>query len=95
MSEPQVSKNEDASRYELHVEGDMVGRIDYDRDAHAVELTHTVVDEAHGGRGYAGKLAAFALDDIRAAALSVRPTCSYVARYIEKNPEYGSLVVSD
>lgn len=94
MSEPQVSKNEDASRYELHVDGELVGRIDYVREGRVMDLQHTIVDEAHGGQGYAGKLAGFALNDIREGALSVRPSCPYIARYIEKNPEFGSLVVS-
>ncbi len=92
MSEPQVSKNDAGSRYELHLDGEEIGHIEYERSDRVVDLTHTKVDEAHGGKGYAGQLAAFALNDIREAALDVRPTCPYIARYIEKNPEFESLV---
>ncbi len=94
MSEPQMVKNEDQNRYELHVDGTRIGVIDYVREGETVNVSHTEVDPAHGGKGYAGMLADFALRDIRDAGLMVIPTCSYVAKHIDKNPEYGSLVAA-
>ncbi len=92
MSEPQVMKNSDENRYELHVDGSRIGVIDYKRDGDVVELLHTEVDPSHGGKGYAAQLAVFALDDLRDAGLRVIPTCSYLARYIERHPDYQDLV---
>ncbi|MDO5736320.1 MAG: GNAT family N-acetyltransferase [Propionibacteriaceae bacterium] len=93
MSDTELVKNDDDKRYELHLDGERIGSIDWVRDDLVVELLHTEVDSAHGGKGYAAMLADFALSDIRDAGLTVRPTCSYVARHIESNPEYGSIVV--
>ncbi|MEO7589248.1 MAG: GNAT family N-acetyltransferase [Arachnia sp.] len=94
MSETTLVKNDDDNRYELHLDGQRIGFIDWVRDGHVVELTHTEVDPAQGGNGYAAALADFALADIRDAGLNVKPTCSYVARHIEKNPEFGSIAVA-
>ncbi|WP_158600636.1 GNAT family N-acetyltransferase [Tessaracoccus antarcticus] len=94
MSEPELVKNDDENRYELRAEGERIGFIDWVRDGHIVELTHTEVDPAHGGKGYAAMLADFALADIRDAGLNVKATCSFVARHIENNPEFGSIHVA-
>lgn len=93
MADPQLVKNNDENRYELHVDGQRAGFIDWVRDDIVVELTHTEVDPAHGGKGYAATLADFALGDIRDGGLHVKATCSFVAQHIERNPEYGSFVV--
>lgn len=93
MSDPQLVKNEDDNRYELHVDGQRIGTIDWVRDGNMVELLHTEVDPDQGGKGYAATLADFALGNIRDEGLHVKPTCSYVAKHIEGNPEFGSIVV--
>lgn len=92
MSEPKMLKNEAENRYELHVDGSLIGTIDYIREGETVELPHTEVDKEHGGHGYAGMLADFALRDLSEAGLMVKPTCPYIAQHIDKNPEFGSLV---
>ncbi len=92
MSETKLVKNEEENRYELHLDGSRIGFIDYQRDGEVVELPHTEVDPEHGGQGYASDLADFALRDISEAGLMVKPTCPYVARHIDSNPEFGSLV---
>lgn len=92
MSGMDIVKNEAESRYELHVEGELVGFVDYIVDGCVVELPHTYVNPAHGGQGYAGRLANFALEDVQAQGKSVRPTCSYIASYVDKHPEYHAAV---
>lgn len=94
MSDPELVKNDEENRYELHVDGKQIGSIDWVRDDTVVELTHTEVDPAHGGKGYAATLADFALNDLRDAGLTVKPTCDYIAKHIEKNPEFASIVVN-
>lgn len=95
MSGTELRKNEAENRYELHLDGERIGFIEYHRDVDVVELVHTVVDPAHGGKGYAGQLADFALADIRDTGLLVKPTCTYVRKHIDRNPEYGTLVVAE
>lgn len=48
---------------------------------------NTVVDEAYGGQGLAGRLTAFALDETVSAGLSIVPVCPYIKKYLEKHAE--------
>lgn len=95
MAEPELVKNEADNRYEIHLDGERIGFIDYVRETDVIVLPHTEVDPAHGGQGYAQKLADFALADIRDTGLLVRPACPFIAKHIDRNPEYGTLVAAD
>ncbi len=95
MSDPELIKNSDENRYELRLDDQRVGFIDYRNAGEAVELVHTQVDPAHAGKGYAAMLVNFALSDIQDDDGLVEPTCTYVARYIERHPEFGSMVSGD
>jgi len=91
----QIEDNASRHRYEMTVDGQHAGRIDYRlRGEGAIDLIHTEVDKAFEGRGLASKLARFALDDARARGLKVIPTCEYIAAYIAKHAEYGDLLSS-
>ncbi|HEY2042991.1 MAG TPA: GNAT family N-acetyltransferase [Jatrophihabitans sp.] len=88
----ELGKNEDAGRYELHLNGQLVSRADYRRTGAVVIIPHTETVPAFGGRGLAGRLVKFALDDIAASGLKVNPACPFVAAYIRKNSQYADLV---
>ena len=90
MPETRLVKNAEEKRYELEVDGTRIGLIDYHRTGDVVDMTHTEVDPQHGGKGYAAMLAAFALEDVRDAGLQVQPTCPYIARYIDRHPEFAN-----
>ena len=93
MSEDvRVEDNPEASRYEVFVDDELAGFAEY-HDALGIRtLHHTVVAPEFGGRGVGGKLAAAALDDVRAKGLAVVPTCPFIASYIQRNPDYADLV---
>jgi len=88
----EVTRNDAESRYELTVDGQVVGVADYVADGERVVMPHTVVDPAVRGRGIAATLVRHALDDIRASGRTVVPSCWYVAEFIERNPAYGDLL---
>lgn len=92
MSETKLVKNDEKDHYELFLDEARIGFIDYHRDGEVIDLQHTEIDPEHGGHGYAAMLADFALRDISEAGLMVKPTCSFIAGHIDKNPEFGSLV---
>jgi predicted GNAT family acetyltransferase/glutaredoxin len=79
-------------RYELLLEGKRIGLLAYRRRDNRLALTHTEVTPACEGRGFGGRLAAAALDDARREGLMVAPLCPFIARYIERHPEYADLV---
>ena len=79
-------------RYIAVLDGAVIGRADYVRTGAYLAIPHTQVDPAHGGQGIGGRMVRFALDDIRARGLKVRPACPFVAHYITDHPEYADLL---
>jgi uncharacterized protein len=80
------------SRYELRLDGHLIGLAAYRRRDGRIAFTHTEVDESCQGCGFGSRLAAAALDDARRQGLRVLPLCPFVAHYVETHPEYQELV---
>lgn len=95
MSAAEFVKEEKGHRYEVHLDGERVGFIDYRRDGDVIDLLHTEVDKSQQGSGLAQRLADFAITDVRDTGLLVRPSCPFIARHIDRNAAYGSLLASD
>ena len=87
-----VTKSEGASRYELHVDGELAGIADYVERDGSVVLPHTVIDSSRRGQGLGAVLVQGALDDIRPTGRTVVPSCWYVAEFIDENPSYKDLL---
>lgn len=91
-----VSKNVEESRFEIREGGELAGFADYTvGEMGVVVLPHTEVDSKFEGRGLAGELVQYALDDIRAEGYQVEPRCPYVKQWIERHPDYADLVAND
>ena len=90
----EVRRNEGARRYELvSDDGELIALIDYRVTESMIDLFHAETNPAHGGKGYGSLLVEGALDDIREqGGLSVRPSCSFVADFFGKHPEYADLL---
>ncbi|HEX2577197.1 MAG TPA: GNAT family N-acetyltransferase [Aquihabitans sp.] len=92
-AEPTVRHDDERQRYEVLLDGEVVGFADHHPLGDGVEVfPHTVVDPAHEGKGLAGVLVRHALDDVRARGVRVVPSCWYVARWIDRNPAYRDLL---
>jgi predicted GNAT family acetyltransferase len=89
-----VRRNDAAARYEIELDGQVAGFIDFRDQGGALRLVHTEVEPAHEGKGLAAQLVQQALDDVRRSGRTIVPSCSYVARFIERHPTYGDLVAS-
>ena len=83
-----VAEVPERSRYELQVDGKLVGWADV-RPAGAgrVVLPHAEVDRAHGGRGLGGRLAQAVFEDLRERGIEAVPTCSFMAAHLARHPE--------
>lgn len=82
----------DRNRYELRDEQNVIGVLTYRLpDDHHVDLVHTEVEEAYGGRGLAGRLVAYAIADISARGKRIVPHCPYVQSWLKKHPGYGDI----
>jgi predicted GNAT family acetyltransferase len=87
-----VTDRPEELRYEIDVDGEVAGFINYRRDEGVVEMVHTDVAPKWEGKGVGATLVQGALDDVRARGLKVRPYCPFVAKYIHRHPEYQDLV---
>ncbi|MEZ5085167.1 MAG: GNAT family N-acetyltransferase [Tessaracoccus sp.] len=87
----ELRKNEVDQHYELLVDDNVAGHIVYVDEGEVVDLPHTIVDPSHGGKGYGSLLAKYALDDVRAQGKKARPTCPFIARYIDRHPDYADV----
>ncbi|MFA7320609.1 MAG: GNAT family N-acetyltransferase [Dokdonella sp.] len=81
-----------ATRFVAVVEGQECV-VEYQLSGNTMTITHTGVPASLGGRGIAGQLARFALDEARAKGWKVVPACSYVQAWIDKHPDYQDLLV--
>ncbi len=90
---PAVQHNQAHHRYEVEIEGQR-SLIQYQMRGDTIVFLHTEVPPALEGRGIAGHMARFALDDARAHGWKVVPRCPFVASYIRRHPEYQDLVAA-
>ncbi|PZG07449.1 GNAT family N-acetyltransferase [Nonomuraea aridisoli] len=90
----EVVDNPTENRFEIHVDGKLAGFADYRLLPTKVIFTHTEVLPEYEGQGLAGKLVGHALQVSADTGLRVVPACPYVAKYIERHPEFKELVDS-
>lgn len=90
----EVRNNEEQSRYELVLDGRVVGIADYRQLGDELVFPHTEIERPLRGQGLGDQLIKGALDDVRRAGRSLVPSCWAVAEYIAEHPEYGDLVAS-
>jgi predicted GNAT family acetyltransferase len=87
-----VTDNPGRSRFELRVDGELVGWAEYRPAGDSVIIAHTEIDERREGEGLGSALVRGTLDQIRASGKSVIPTCTFTAAYIQRHREYIDLV---
>jgi len=95
MDDFSLTDNAEAHRFELHKDGVLAARSEYNLLKGAVMFTHTEVSPQFEGQGLGSKLAVFALDDVRKRGLQVIPVCQFIAGFIRKHAEYRDLVSED
>ncbi len=89
----QVTRNDDAARYEAHIDGALAGFAQYQLTDDLIVFTHTEVDRAFEGQGVGSAIARAALDDVRASAQrKVLPVCPFISGWIGKHRDYTDLV---
>lgn len=87
-----IVHHRDKQRYEITVDGILAGITEAHPDGEVVTFPHTKIFEQFEGQGLAGELVAGALDDVRVHGQKVVAECPYVARFIERHPDYADLI---
>ena len=90
----EVHNNEAESRYELLLDGEVVGVADYRSvgDGTRLVFPHTEIVEPLRGQGLGDRLIRAALDDVRRAGRTITPSCWAVAEFVDEHPDYADLV---
>jgi predicted GNAT family acetyltransferase len=88
----QVRDNPPENRYEAALDGRVVGFSEYELQADRIRFLHTEVDPSLEGRGIGSALARAVLDRARAEQWKVVARCPFIAKYVERHPEYQSLI---
>jgi uncharacterized protein len=83
----QVTDSPGAGRYELRVDGALVGWIDYRRAGDSVALTHAEVLPERRNQGHAEAMTREALADLKRRGLQAQPVCPYVVAYARRHPD--------
>ncbi len=88
----QIIHKADNQRFETVIDG-VTAYLSYVKvNDNTLNYNHTIVPDKLSGRGVGKALAKFALEYARDNQLNIVPSCSFVAYFIEKNPEYADLV---
>ena len=90
-----VTDNPEKSRFEAHLGGRLAGYAEYQQSDSVITFTHTIVKDGFARQGVGGRLVRAALDTVAASeGVRVIAQCSFVAAFIDKHPEYQSLVAA-
>jgi predicted GNAT family acetyltransferase len=89
---PTVTDVSDRRRFEIEVDGAVLGFAEYRRRPGVITFLHTEIDPAHEGEGLGTLLVKAALDTARAEGLAVLPYCPFVRGFIDRHREYLDLV---
>lgn len=88
-TETTVIHMRDEQRFELRVDGEVAGWVDYRPGGKSVIIAHTEVSDAYAGRGLAGLLMGEVLAQLRAEGTTVIPVCPFATSYIRRHPEHA------
>jgi len=82
-----VVDNPERSRFEARTtDGAVAGVVEYSRDADAVTLDHTEVEDGYEGKGVGSRLVSGTLATLLDQGVSVVNDCPFIERYIRRHP---------
>ena len=84
--------NEERHRYEFRLDGG-VAYVEYEPAANGrYRLTHTIVPPQFEGQGIGRELVESTLEALREQGVRIIPECTFIIRYIQRHPEWESLL---
>lgn len=91
MEKSTFKVNEEENQFELHTKGG-IAFVEFIREGEKVYLTHTETPENLRGKGVAAELIKQTLQCARDNGLTVVPSCSYVAKYVNEHSEWNDIL---
>ena len=87
MPEKTFRDNDAASRYELRIDGELIGSAEYAASPSSVSITRVFTRPTHRNQGLAAEITEYAVQQIVASGRKVVPLCSYAAAWFSHHPE--------
>jgi uncharacterized protein len=92
MAEINVTRNQEAARYEIHADGVLAGFAEFrERDGRLI-FTHTETLPDFQGQGMGLMLAKGALADAAGTGATIVPVCPFFQRYLRSHDIEGAVV---
>ena len=83
----QVHHTPDEGRYEITVDGELAGFVQYRDEGQRRVFPHTEIEPRFENQGLGTEVVAHALKATREAGLEVVPLCPFVRSYVEAHPD--------
>ena len=91
MKKYELKNNKALGRYEFDLDCASAA-VDYEEcGPGCIAVTHTGVPDRFCGQGFASQLTVAVLADLKRQGLKVVPLCRYMARYIQRRPEWKQM----
>lgn len=87
-----VVDNSANDRFELYRRDELVGFARYSTHDDTVVVTHVETVARYRDQGFAARLMAGILEQLRADGRTIVPRCSYARTYVRDHPEHHDLV---
>ena len=87
-----VADNPASSRFEITIDGELAGFVDYRKDGDEYAIPHTRVFTQFEGHGVGSELVRGSLAEIAERGGTALPYCPFVPKVIRDNPEFLELV---
>jgi predicted GNAT family acetyltransferase len=91
MEKSTFKVNEEENQFELHAKGG-IAFVEFIREGEKIYLTHTETPENLRGKGVAAELVKQTLQCAKDNGLTVVPSCSYVAKYVNEHSEWNHIL---
>lgn len=88
-----VTHRPERFRYEIAVDGELAGIVAYDEIDGVTVFTHTVMQEAYDGQGFASIMVDAALAAVASNGGKIAATCPFVRHWLSKNHQHDDAVV--
>lgn len=86
----ELVNNFEANQFEFHIEGS-IAKVEYKKKDDKIYLTHTEVPDELEGKGIGSALAHATLEEVSRLDLTLVVLCPFIAKYIDRHPEWQIL----
>jgi hypothetical protein len=85
-AEPSLKHAESLHQFQILIDDEVIGRLDYEIYGRSARLIHTEVNPEFRGRQYASLLTAYTIRTLLDQGLAIVAACPFVVAYLKRHP---------